>query len=141
MFEEFIRLGKVRKGDPDIALSKSLVKMSRLQLRYADCKPITGENASPTLVTYYEALREICEAICAKDGFKVYSHEAFTFFLKENLHEDRIAESFDRLRKLRNGVNYYGEGVNREEAKAASEEVKKIILELKQKYLSDLEQT
>jgi len=91
MFEEFLRSGKVRKGQPDISLAKSLIQMSARHLAYADSNSINGESAGPALVIYYEALREICEAICSKEGYKIYSHEAFTYFLKEMLNEDRIA--------------------------------------------------
>lgn len=138
MFEDFIRSGKVRKGSPDIALAKSLMEMSATGLTFISKVAITEQNASPVLVNYYEALREICEAICAKEGYKVYSHEAFTDFLKEKLGEERIAETFDRLRRLRNGVNYYGDQVSAAEALAAANDAKRIVNELKTKYLEQL---
>ncbi len=138
MFESFLKNKKVRKSEPDVSLAKSLTLMSRSQIKFISTIIITEQNASPVLVNYYEALREICEAICAKSGFKVYSHEAFTFYLKEELKEERIAETFDRLRKLRNGVNYYGEYVSKEETEAAAKQVKMLIEELQHKYLSDL---
>lgn len=135
MFEDFIKNRKVRKAESDISLAKSLIAMSAYQLAFASSVKITNENASPILVNYYEALRQICEAICAKNGFKVYSHEAFTIYLKEKLGEERIAETFDRLRKLRNGINYYGEQVSSSETAAAATDVKKLINALKMKYL------
>lgn len=135
MFEELIRKGLVRKGTPDLALAKSLIAMSMKNMRYASSNEIDDDNASPVLVNYYEALREICEAICSINGYKVYSHEAFTSYLKDKLGEERVAEIFDRLRKLRNGINYYGESVNVQEAVAASADVKRLIEFLKSKYL------
>ena len=138
MFEEFIRSGKVRKGMPDIALAKSLIAMANNQLSFASSNKITESNSSPLLVNYYEALREICESICAKNGYKVYSHEAYTAYLQEILKEERIAEIFDRLRKLRNAVNYYGEHISASETIGASADVKKLITLLTEKYLSDL---
>ena len=138
MFDEFIKSGKVRKGAPDLALAKSLVTMSDAQFAFAASMEVTEQNTSPLLVNYYESLREICEAICSKNGFKVYSHEAFTYYLKEYLHEERISLKFDRLRKLRNGINYYGKGVNVIETKAAAADVKLLIQELKRKYISEL---
>ena len=137
MFEDFLKSGKVRKAAPDIALAKSLISMSVSNLLFVSGNTITDKNASPILVNYYEALREICEAICVKNGFKVYSHEAFTSYLKEFLKEDRIAEAFDRLRKLRNGINYYGEQVSAGEAIASARDVKFLIETLKKKYLSE----
>ena len=135
MFDDFVKNGKVRKGEPDIALSKALVAMSSRQLSFVSSLPITSESASQILTNHYEALREICEAICARDGYKVYSHEAFTSYLKEKLNEEAISYTFDRLRRLRNGVNYYGENVSKEEAEAASKDVVAIINTLRKKHL------
>ncbi|HLC33306.1 MAG TPA: hypothetical protein VJJ82_05755 [Candidatus Nanoarchaeia archaeon] len=137
MFNDFLKNGKVRKGQPDIALAKSLIAMSTRTLRYAQESNLTEENASPVLVNYYESLRQICEAICAKNGYKVYSHEAFTVYLNEILREERTAENFDRLRKLRNGVNYYGESVSLSETQASAKKVVELIAHL-QKYLEEL---
>lgn len=138
MFEDFIKTGKVRKCQPDISLAKSLVAMSHKNLTFANSITLTDDNASPVLVIYYEALRELCEAICAKEGLKVYSHEAFTSFLKERLKENILAQKFDRLRILRNGVNYYGNSVGKTEAHGAAKDTKEIIQELKNKHVSDL---
>lgn len=138
MFEGFIASGKVRKGTPDIALAKSLIAMSASQLAFVSDTPLTQANASPMLVNYYEALREICEAICAKNGYKVYSHEAYTSYLEEHLKEERISIQFDRLRKLRNGVNYYGEFVSVEETEATRQEIPILIETLKKKHLEAL---
>ena len=135
MFEEFIKTGKARKTQPDISLTKSLIEMSKTHLKFASEIRITEQTASPLLANYYEALREICEAICAKQGYKVYSHEAFTAYLKEKLNEERISETFYRLRKLRNGVNYYGKQVSTNETKKSAEDVQKLIQILTNKYL------
>ncbi|PIN75351.1 hypothetical protein COV18_04140 [Candidatus Woesearchaeota archaeon CG10_big_fil_rev_8_21_14_0_10_37_12] len=138
MFENFIKTGKVRKSEADKALAKSLIEMSQIHLDFASSIQITEKNASPLLVNYYESLREICEAICSLQGYKVYSHEAFTAYLNEQLKEERLAEKFDRLRKLRNGINYYGKQVSKEETQTSAEEIKQIIKELKEKYLKNL---
>jgi hypothetical protein len=138
MFTDFIRTGKVKKAFPDPALAKSLIAMSSQQFDMADSMTIKDENASPLLVNLYEALREICEAICAKNGWKVYSHEAFTDYLKDELREEDIARMFDRLRKLRNGVNYYGRAVSATETKSTKNDVQRLIETLKQRHLKDL---
>ena len=125
-------------GAADVALAKSLVAMSEKHLGTATSIPLTSQTASSAFVLTYEALREVCEAICAKEGNKVYSHEAFTAYLREVLKEERIAATFDRLRKLRNGINYYGEEVEVTETEAAARDVKELVTTLKRKYLSDL---
>lgn len=138
VFDDFIRDGRARKGTPDLALARSLVNMAHIHFQFAASISITQENAAPLLSNYYEALREICEAICIKGGLRVYSHEAFTLYLKERLREERIATIFDRLRRLRNGINYYGETIAPEETIAAANDVRQIIALLKQKYLHDI---
>ena len=133
-FEEFIEQGKVRKCSLDIPKIKSLLETSKNHLSLLESQKINEISAGSILVTYYEALREIIEAICLKEGFKVYSHEAFTHFLKEK-NELLYSAKFDNLRKLRNSVNYYGERVDVREVAYAKEEVIKSIHYLKNKYL------
>ncbi len=87
--------------------------------------------------TYYDVLRSILEAISAIDGFKIYAHEAFTFFLREK-NEEIFAEKFDRFRRIRNSINYYGKSIGIEEAKETSEEIKQVIKLLIDKYLREI---
>ena len=133
-FGDFIEKGKVRKGTADIPKIKSLLQTSNNHLLFLDNQKINEISAGSILVTYYEALREVVEAICLKEGFKVYSHEAFTYFLKEK-NEDLMSLRFDNMRKLRNSINYYGEKVNIIEAESAKKETKELIDNLKKKYL------
>ena len=135
-FEDFMNQGKVRKGSPDIAKAKSLLQTSNNHLLFLKNQNIDNISAGSILVTYYEALREVTEAMCLKEGFRVYSHEAFTFFLKEK-GEIQASLKFDNLRKLRNSVNYYGENIDASEVKAAKEEIIDLINHLKRKYLSE----
>lgn len=133
-FQDFIEQGKARKGSPDISKVKSLLETSNNHLLFLKNQKINEVSAGSILTTYYEALREIVEAICLKEGLKVYSHEAFTYFLKEK-NEDIIAIKFDNLRKLRNSINYYGEKISYKEAEYAKEEALKLIRLLKNTYL------
>ncbi|MBI4438988.1 hypothetical protein HY640_03600 [Candidatus Woesearchaeota archaeon] len=135
-FSDFIEQGKVRKGSPDSARIKSLMETSNNHLRFLKDQKIDNISAASILVTYYEALREIVEAVCLKDGFKVYSHEAFTYFLKEK-GEPVIALKFDSMRKLRNAVNYYGENVSINEAMAGRKDSVELIKEIKEKFLDE----
>ena len=92
-FEDFIKNHKVIVGEIDAQKAKALLKMSANNLKAARSVKIDKATASPILSILYEALREIVEAMCLKEGYKVYSHEAFTFYLKA-LHEEKIAEIF-----------------------------------------------
>ena len=136
-FQDFIASGKVRKGSPDLQMARSLVRMSDNHRETISSVPCTATSASTIMTNFYEALREIVEAIAIQDGYKVYSHEAFTYYLKE-LGEDRIAEKFDRFRKIRNRINYYGKLIDAPSAQAHSKEISQIILELKKKHLKSV---
>ena len=53
-------------------------------------------------------------------------------------NENLIAEKFDRFRKIRNGINYYGKNITSEECKENIKEIIKLINMLKEKYLKDV---
>ncbi|MBN2331409.1 MAG: hypothetical protein JXC85_06345 [Candidatus Aenigmarchaeota archaeon] len=133
-FEDFITSKKVRRGNPDIQLAKSLVKMSDNHLKSIEYMKLTETSSATIMTNYYESLREVVEAIAAIDGYKVYSHEAFTHFLREK-GEDIISIKFDNYRKIRNSVNYYGKTVEVGITAANTEEIKRMIYQLKEKYL------
>jgi len=52
-----------------------------------------------------------------KKGFKIYNHECYTTFLKEIIKETRLGEEFDKLRIVRNSINYYGKRISLEDSK------------------------
>ena len=135
-FQDFVERKVVRKALPDIQLAKALIKMSHDHIETMKLIELTDRTASIIMSDYYEALREIIEAICSIKGYKVYSHEAFTYFLKES-GEDLIGDKFDRFRKIRNSIHYYGKQIDKESVKANKIEVEKIIDYLKEKFLKD----
>ena len=103
--------------------SKQAVDTSKLiPLNENTCKTIFRE--------LYEGLREYCEALGYLHGYKFFDHLSITYFLKEIINKGEIAKKFDRLRKIRNGINYYGEDLNLETVEEASKEIPKIIKEL-----------
>jgi len=134
-FSDFIKRKEVRKAEFDPELFKSIVKTAELDLIFLEKVKIDEYSARKIMSNYYDVLRSLLEAMALRDGYKVYSHEAFTFYLREK-EENEISLKFDRFRKKRNAINYYGESVSVEEVKEYSEEMKKIIIELKKKYLA-----
>ena len=136
-FEDFIGKGQVRKTSKDISLAKSLVRTAYSDLKFLNTIPLNENSARKVIGNYYDVLRSIMEAIAALSGYKVYSHEAFAYFLREK-GEVAIAEKFDRFRRIRNKINYYGKDISIEEAKENSDEIKKIINALKLKYLEGI---
>src|SRR3989338_10374351 len=94
----------------NIKEDKNLVKSAR---GIAAVK-IESSNALPEhlhigkITLLYDALREYLECVALEKGFKIYNHECYTAFLKEILEMSREGDIFDELRKIRNGINYYG---------------------------------
>jgi len=131
-FNDFIKIGQVKIAAKDKSLAKSLLITSENDLKFLETLEINKISARKIMSNYYDVLRSILEAISSLDGYKIYSHEAFTYFLKEK------SEKFDRYRKIRNNINYYGKDVSVEEVKEHSVEIKKIIGILKKRYLENL---
>ena len=134
IFDEFVKQGKVIIGEKDREKAKALVKMSENNRKVIETIELTETTASPVFSLLYESLREIIEAMCLLEGYKVYSHEAFTSYL-ERIHEEKIAVVFDRFRKLRNGINYYGKPVSINVTSEAKKEIANLSKILREKYL------
>ena len=136
-FEDFIKQGQVRIASKDIALAKSLLKNTKKDLEFLKNLEINENSSRKIMANYYEALKSILEAISAIEGYKIYSHEAFTYFLKKK-QEETLSIKFDRFRKIRNSINYYGEDIEIEETKENILEIKEMISNLIKKYLGKL---
>ncbi len=137
-FKDFIDKELVRRTSKDIALVKSLINNIKRDMVFLDSLEINENSSRKIMANYYDSLREVLEAISIMDGFKIYSHEAFTYFLKEK-GEEVLSIKFDRFRKIRNLINYYGKDISIEETKDNIEEIKNMIKSLIEKYLGGLE--
>lgn len=136
-FENFIDEGQARRATKDILLAKSLLNTAKKDIKFLEDLKISEDSSRKIMTNYYDVLRSILEAISAIEGYKIYSHEAFTYFLKEK-GEDVISIKFDRFRKIRNGINYYGKDISAVETRENVEEIKKIIRVLIDKYLKEI---
>lgn len=134
IFKDFIKTGQVRTSSKDISLSKSLYMTALNDLEYLKIQEITKISARKIVVNYYDCLRQILESMSSLDSYKIYQHEAFKYYLIEK-DENVISEKFDRFRKIRNKINYYGEDISIDEAKEVTQEIKRIIDVLINKYL------
>lgn len=135
-FEDFDKSRDVKKSAININLAKSLIKTSEKDIAFLKMLEINENSARKIMTNYYDILRSILEAMAAIDGYKIYSHEAFTYFLKEK-SETLAAEKFDRFRKIRNSINYYGADISPAESKENIVEIIKLVKQLKDKYLKD----
>ncbi len=129
-FENSLREGKVRKVAPNKIRASSLINSSIQAIDTAKKIILDNDSTKSILRELYEGLREYCEAIGYSKGYKFLDHESIGYFLRDILKEQSIYKRFDRYRKLRNGINYYGEDINIETVKEALVEIPGIIKEL-----------
>ena len=120
----------IKKINPDLIRAKSMLKMSKDSLNILNITSLNEKTMNIIFRELYEGLRQYIEAIGYSKGFKFRTHEAITLFLKEYLNEKEISFKFDKYRKLRNGINYYGNPVSIETVREAIEEIPKIIKKL-----------
>ncbi len=92
---------------------------------------IDKNNISAYISLAYSSLREILGAICISKGYKVISHVCIAELLRDLL-SDFDYDGFDRLRYIRNSINYYGIKVEFDQGK----EIINKIFAMKKKILS-----
>lgn len=129
-FENSLIEGKAKKIAPNKIRASSLFKSSIQAIETAKIIQLNPNALKSIIRELYEGLREYCEAIGYSKGYKFLDHESITYFLRDILKEQSISKKFDRYRKLRNGINYYGEDVDIETVKEAILEIPKLIKEL-----------
>ena len=129
-FEFFLKKGDVKKQSPDKNLSKATFKDSLERLDFAKNFLQTAK-PKYILENAYEAMREAADSILYSEGFKSFSHEASIIYLiKKGFNEQDIIE-FDRFRRIRNSIKYYGKNCTEEDAKSAIKLAEKIINRIK----------
>ena len=137
-FEDFIEKGLVRKTSKDKSLVRALLQNSKKDIEFLNGLKINEKSVRKIMTNFYDVLRSVLEAVSVIKGYKIYSHEAYIYFLKE-IKENLLAIKFDRFRKIRNSINYYGKDISIEETKENIYEIKKMINILIKKYLGKLE--
>lgn len=132
-FEYCLGAGKVKMVASNRIRAASLFKSSIHAVETAKSIPLNITTSKTILREIYEGMREYCEAIGYVRGYKFLDHESITYFLGDILKEQSVSKKFDRYRKLRNGVNYYGDDIDLETVKEAIIEIPAIIKRL-EKY-------
>lgn len=131
LFKNSIDEGYAKIIEKDHFRAKSLMKVADDALLAAKELQLKESNYSSIVRELYEALRQYCEAIGYRQGYKFLSHEVITYFLHDVLNEEKVSLRFDHYRKLRNGINYYGRDVAQETVEKALKEVPELINGLK----------
>jgi len=123
--------GTIQKIAQDTQRAKSLVNSATQAIQTASKIPFETSSLKSIFRELYEGLRQYCEAIGYSQGYKWQSHEYITVFLNDKLNEPSLAPKFDRYRKLRNGINYYGDEISQETVTEAIKEIPLIIEKIK----------
>lgn len=131
-FDMSLNEGKAKRIMSNKIRAASLFKSSVQAVETANLIPLNVNTSKTILRELYEGLREYCEAIGLLQGYKFLDHESITYFIRDILKEP-IYKKFDRYRKLRNGINYYGEDIDVETVKEAIEDIPALINKL-EKY-------
>lgn len=134
-FKDFVNEGKIRRATSDRLMTDSIIKNTFEDLKFLEQTKLTELSKRKLVTNYYDSLRSLLGAISLLKGYKIYSHEAFTPFIEEELKEKLLSIKFDRFRKIRNGLNYYGKSIQLKEAEEIIEDIKKTINEIKQKFI------
>ena len=132
-FQFSLNSGKAKKVMPNKIRASSLFKSSIQAVETAKEIPLTVKTSKTILRELYEGMREYCEAIGYLNGYKFLDHESIGFFLRDILKEQSLFKKFNRYRKLRNGINYYGDDIDVETVKEATSEIPNLVKEL-EKY-------
>lgn len=135
-FNGLIKDGVVKMVPIDEIRAKSLIKSSEQALASSKLIPFRDETLKTIFRELYESLRSYCEALGYIKGYKFLNHESISSFLSDILGEHEISLKFDRYRKLRNGINYYGNTIETSTVKEALKEIPALINKLKKFNLS-----
>jgi hypothetical protein len=124
---EFEKKENVIKISPDFERSKSLLETSRRTLKFSSSNKLEEYNCGDLIRNYYESLIEILHAHAYKRGFKILDHLSFSEYIENIFEEKTYSKLFDKYRKMRNGIIYYGKRISIEIAEQAIKDIKELI--------------
>ena len=118
---------KIKRIIPDKERSDSLLKTSEKTIKFVKNIKITKDNAGIIFGNYYESLIEILHSYSFSKGFDIKDHFSFTKFIYQEFESKRYSEIFERCRKLRNGLIYYGKDIPKSVAMNQIKKIKELI--------------
>ena len=129
-FHDRLERGDAKRVQPNPARAQSLRRAAAEALRTAKTIPLAAHTRKSILRELYEALRQTCEARAYEDGIQFRTHDAITDYLRDERNDPVAANEFDRYRRLRNGINYYGDEIAEETVRAALHDIPALSKEL-----------
>ena len=110
------RKGLIKRTEINEELIISLVEMADSKEDAVKTAQINEKNILAYVSLAYDALQETLEATCCSKGYKVISHICIGELLRELIPKFDY-KTFDRIRWIRNGINYYGKRVDFKQGK------------------------
>jgi len=104
----------LKKITPNSGIIESLKEMAQIKHEEVLLQTLTERNISVYFAIYYDAIKELLEAYCLQNGFKVLNHVCLGEQVRA-LDDTFDFTIFDRVRYVRNGINYYGKQVSLEQ--------------------------
>ena len=101
--------GNSVKITPNIKRAEFLARHAENTLKAVKKIKLDNDNASVFFANYYDAFLEMLHAVMYVKGYKVANHYCLGYYLRDVLGEDEAFRTFDKARKIRNSIIYYGE--------------------------------
>ncbi len=100
------------RDSTDKEYATSVLEMSKLRIETVTSAVKNEKNISIYAATAYDALRELIGSIALRKEFKILNHLCLVAFIDEILNDEESAREFDRYRKIRNNIDYYGRKID-----------------------------
>lgn len=137
-FDEFVRLGVIKKQSPDKSRAEFLVKESEISIEGLEDRikkmGINDKNVNSIIKDCYDILMGLIRAKMLLKGYNATghgAHEAEVSYMRILGFNERDVQFLNQLRYFRNGMLYYGTILDKEYAKKVFEFLKKTVPRLK----------
>ena len=134
---ECIRNKTIKIIKIDKSLINSLLKTSSMKVKTQEILDLNETTANSKITLTYDALRGLLEALAIAKGYKIYNHECYVPFLKEALNESSLGDKFDKFRKVRNSINYYGKEITIGESEVILKELLSLIKTIRKQFFEN----
>ena len=123
----------VTRMQPNPKRASKMLKMAHLRMRFWDWA-IEDEFAALKVEAYYDIIKELIHAHLYIQGYNCSYHLCLISYLREKFPQfDRETIMIDKLRKVRNNMNYKGLIIKKDYLERNEREFKHIIEELKER--------
>lgn len=127
-WKKAIEESKVIKISPNLERTKSLIIASSRSLEVIKKIELDKKNGFFILTNYYDAILELMHALLYKKGYKVLDHLSISYYIKDVIGNIEFFYIFDKYRKIRNGILYYGKNIDFETAQQGIKDIKRLHL-------------